>query len=117
MPVAIEVVYSSVQIPNYTPGTKFGATQRNGEAQRCIFPFEALKEVSPFLEAFWGYGYMSSFTLWSRRWDMIASTILLNIQKVLLWMTPYLQNQAEMQHQDYIKGGLKVKILLPLFKL
>jgi hypothetical protein len=52
MPVAIEVVYSSVQIPNYTPGTKFGATQRNGEAQRCIFPFEALKEVSPFLEAF-----------------------------------------------------------------
>jgi hypothetical protein len=48
---------------------------------------------------------------------MIASTILLNIQKVLLWMTPYLQNQAEMQHQDYIKGGLEVKILLPLFKL
>jgi hypothetical protein len=46
---------------------------------------------------------------------MFASTILLNLQKVLLCMTPYLQNQAEMQHQDYITGGLEVKILLPLF--
>lgn len=83
------LIKRGAEISKHTPRIKFSIAQRHRD-NRYAFSLRLWSLWS--LTIFGGLLriWMSSFALWSWRWDMFASAILLNLQKVLLCMAPYL---------------------------